>query len=88
MCLNAREGYLVFYHAKHGMKEFLIQRDDAFCREIVAESRSFYQEVVTKQPPQKDMDRDVCPEGEYKVWKEAAFTYRTYQQELDELEPR
>ena len=56
LCLNAREGYLVFYHAKHGMKEFLIQRDDAFCREIVAESRSFYQEVVTKQPPQKDMD--------------------------------
>ncbi|MGP9552051.1 MULTISPECIES: YqaJ viral recombinase family nuclease [Halomonas] len=90
LCLNAREGYLVFYHAKHGMKEFLIQRDDAFCREIVAESRSFYQEVVTKQPPQKDMDRDAyIPEGEdAEVWKEAAFAYRTYQQELDELEAR
>lgn len=90
LALGAKEGWLVFYHARHGMKEFIIQRDDVFCRRIIKEAREFFREVTEKSPPEKDLERDAyIPEGEEaEQWKQAAYAYREYQHELDELKAR
>lgn len=86
----APSGLLVFYHETHGIKEFVVTRDNAFCRDLLQAIKVFWQQVVQRIPPDKDPERDLyIPEGEEaSAWKVQATRFREAELEIQQLKAR
>ncbi|KZL22670.1 YqaJ viral recombinase family protein [Pseudovibrio sp. Ad37] len=82
---GASHGYLVFFFEGQ-LKEFIVQRDEQFIFELMAEAKKFWYEVVENIEPAQDPQRDkYLPRGnDASSWVFAATQYREHQRKIDE----
>lgn len=87
---GAKRGWLAFWHPDHEMMVFEITLNEPLLRKLIQEAAVFWRQVLDKQEPTKDPERDLfIPAGEVaKEWIYVAEQYRSYQSEIDDLEAR
>lgn len=83
---GASEAHLVFWY-QGDMREFVVARDDAMIKELLALAAEFLDQIQNKIEPDKDPERDLyLPEGsEVNQWICAAEEYRVLDVEVKEL---
>lgn len=87
---GAQRGTLVFWHAEHGLNEFVITLDKVLLTGLIQAAAQFWQQVLHRNEPDKDPMRDLfIPEGEaVNEWIFAAEQYRLFDEEMQELKAR
>ncbi|MDG1580873.1 lambda-exonuclease family protein [Pseudomonas sp. GOM6] len=84
---EASKGYLLFYHSRLEPIVFVIQRDDAAIKKMVAAELAYFELVRKGKEPGKDKERDYFqPEGaDHKKWVDAAMQLRNLEAQRLEL---
>lgn len=88
---EASHGWLVFWHAEHGLLEFKITSDDALLRVLVKRAAEFWNQLQSGVEPEKDPERDLyfpTDDGHADAWINQALEYREAQSEIEALKEK
>lgn len=81
---GAPRGWLVFHHQQQ-QQVFEIARDKALQAQLLEAGSCFWQQVLAKQPPEKDPTRDIFTpqsDDQCQAWQQAALGYRQQEQQI------
>lgn len=85
---ESRIGWLIFWHAEHGLLEFKVERNDTLLRVLVQKAREFWNMLESGVEPEKDPRRDLyfpSDDNQADAWIKDAQAYRQAQTEIDAL---